>query len=109
MFEEGHENREDCCLQSRPSYRSHHCSDIFVHDLRTGPGGRILPGLYLFPRWHPTRQALEEYLYHLEGGAAAAAFSSGMAAIAAIFQAWSTGDLLSVSNDCYRCTARLLQ
>ena len=41
---------------------------------------------------NPNREALEKCMSLLEGGCAAAAFSSGMAAIASIFQALTPGD-----------------
>jgi len=51
------------------------------------------PGGYIYTRsGNPTRLALEECLTALEGGAAAAAFASGSAATAAIFQALQPGD-----------------
>lgn len=58
---------------------------------------------------NPTRQVLEECLSQLEGGAAAAAFSSGMATTTAVFQALSTGDHVLAPNDCYHGTARVLR
>ena len=45
----------------------------------------------------------------LEGGAEAAAFSSGMAAISTIFQALAPGDHVIVPNDCYHGTSRVLR
>ena len=57
---------------------------------------------------NPNRQDLEECMSLLEGGAAAAAFSSGMAATSSLFQALSTGDHVILPNDCYHGTTRLL-
>jgi Cystathionine beta-lyases/cystathionine gamma-synthases len=57
---------------------------------------------------NPTRAALEEAAARLEGGAAAFAFSSGMAAIASVLMLFSTGDHLVVSEDVYGGTYRLL-
>ena len=45
----------------------------------------------------------------LEGGAAAAAFSSGSAATAAVFQSLSTADHVVAPSDCYHGTSRLLR
>jgi cystathionine gamma-synthase len=58
---------------------------------------------------NPNRQALEECLCKLEGGAAAAAFSSGSAATAAVFQSLSSGDHVVAPEDCYHGTAALLR
>ena len=58
---------------------------------------------------NPTRTLLEECVRDLEGGADAAAFSSGMAAIMSVFQALSTGDHVIVPQDLYHGTARLLR
>lgn len=65
------------------------------------------PGGYIYTRsGNPTRLALEECLTALEGGAAAAAFASGSAATAAIFQALEPGDEVIASEDAYH-TERL--
>ena len=57
---------------------------------------------------NPTRTLLEECVRDLEGGADAAAFSSGMAAIMSVFQSLSSGDHVIVPQDLYHGTARLL-
>ena len=58
------------------------------------------PGGYVYTRSdNPNRAALESCLAALEGGAAAAAFASGMAAIAAVFQALTPGDHVLFPND----------
>ncbi len=57
---------------------------------------------------NPNRQNLEECMSLLEGGATAAAFSSGMAATSSLFQALSTGDHVILPSDCYHGTSRLL-
>ena len=44
----------------------------------------------------------------LEGGVAAAAFSSGMAATSSLFQALSVGDHVILPRDCYHGTSRAL-
>ena len=57
---------------------------------------------------NPNRQNLEECMSLLEGGATAAAFSSGMAATSSLFQALSPGDHVILPSDCYHGTSRLL-
>ena len=58
---------------------------------------------------NPNRQQLEECMALLEGGACAAAFSSGMAAISSVFQSLSPGDHVVLSADCYHGTSRVIQ
>jgi cystathionine gamma-synthase len=69
-----------------------------------------------YPRRHlyarnsnPTREALETCVAALERGAAAAAFSSGSAATAAVFQALSPGDHVIAPHDAYHGTGRMLR
>jgi cystathionine gamma-synthase len=50
---------------------------------------------------NPNRQALEACLTDLEGGAGAIAFSSGMAAVAGVFQSLSQGDHVILPDDTY--------
>jgi cystathionine gamma-synthase len=50
---------------------------------------------------NPNRAALEDALAELEGGVEAAAFASGSAATAALFQALRPGDHAVVANDAY--------
>jgi cystathionine gamma-synthase len=57
----------------------------------------------------PTRSVLEEAFASLEGGDAAFACSSGMAALSIVFSAFSAGDHLLVSLDLYGGTYRLLE
>lgn len=57
---------------------------------------------------NPTRQALEDYITLLEGGARGFAFSSGMSAISTAFMLFSAGDHLIVTEDVYGGTYRLL-
>jgi cystathionine gamma-synthase len=57
---------------------------------------------------NPNRNALEEGVSALEGGAGAAAFASGMAAAAALFQALNPGDHILAHTDAYYGTTRLL-
>ena len=58
---------------------------------------------------NPSRKLLEECVRDLEGGVAAAAFGSGMAAIMSVFQALSPGDHVIAPRDIYHGTARLLR
>jgi cystathionine gamma-synthase len=68
------------------------------------------PRGYLYARnSNPNREALERCLAELEGGAAAAAFASGMAAVAAILQALAPGDHVVAPIDVYHGTARLIR
>ncbi|HWO53159.1 MAG TPA: aminotransferase class I/II-fold pyridoxal phosphate-dependent enzyme [Paenibacillus cookii] len=57
---------------------------------------------------NPTRQALEDYIALLEGGARGFAYSSGMAAISSTFMMLSAGDHMIVTEDVYGGTYRLL-
>jgi cystathionine gamma-lyase/cystathionine beta-lyase/cystathionine gamma-lyase/homocysteine desulfhydrase len=56
---------------------------------------------------NPTRDALEESLRSLEGGASAHAFASGMAAITAMLTLMKTGDHVVCSDNVYGGTARM--
>lgn len=57
---------------------------------------------------NPTRQALEEVIADLEGGARGFAFSSGMAAISSALMLLSGGDHVVVSADVYGGTYRVI-
>jgi cystathionine gamma-lyase/homocysteine desulfhydrase len=57
---------------------------------------------------NPTREALEKAFAAIEHGKRASAFGSGLAAIAAVFMLWNSGDHLVVSNVVYGGTYRLL-
>lgn len=57
---------------------------------------------------NPTRQALEDYIALLEGGAKGFAFASGMAAISSAFMIFSAGDHIICTEDVYGGTYRLL-
>jgi len=73
------------------------------------PDGTFPHG-YVYTRLaNPTRAALETSLAALEGGAAAAAFASGSAATAALFQALAPGDHVVAPRDAYYGTAKLLK
>lgn len=58
---------------------------------------------------NPNRQALEEAMAALEGGAVAAAFGSGLAASAAICQAMNPGDHIVAADEAYHGLTRLLR
>ena len=73
------------------------------------PDGTFPHG-YVYTRLaNPTRAALEASLAALEGGAAAAAFASGSAATAALFQALAPGDHVVAPLDAYYGTAKILK
>ena len=57
---------------------------------------------------NPTRDRLEESLAVLEGGHSAHCFTTGMAALSALFAMLRTGDHLICSKDVYAGTVRLL-
>jgi cystathionine gamma-synthase len=57
---------------------------------------------------NPTRRALEENLASLEGGMAAAAVATGMAAVTTILHFFNTGDHIICTHDCYGGTERIL-
>ncbi len=56
---------------------------------------------------NPTREHLEKTIAALEGGTDALAFSTGMAAIAALMELFSPGDHLVASDDLYGGSHRL--
>jgi cystathionine gamma-synthase len=58
---------------------------------------------------NPNRESLEKCLASLEGGAAAAAFSSGSAATMSVFQALRPGDHVIAPSDVYSGTSSLLR
>jgi len=57
---------------------------------------------------NPTRDALEQIVAVLEGGARGFAFSSGMAAISSVLLLFKAGDHILVSEDVYGGTHRVL-
>jgi cystathionine gamma-synthase len=74
-----------------------------------GPEGDY-PGGYVYGRLgNPNRDALEECVAALEGGAEAVAFASGSAATAAVLQCLGPGDHVLAPLDVYHGTARLLR
>ena len=58
---------------------------------------------------NPTRQALEEGIARLDGGARGFAYASGMAAIANLLHLFKRGDHLIVTEDLYGGTYRLFE
>jgi cystathionine gamma-synthase len=58
---------------------------------------------------NPNRQMLEDCLAALEGGAVAAAFASGSAATASVFQALAPGEHVIAPEDAYTGTGTLLR
>src|SRR5437763_4904046 len=81
-----------------------HLSTTFERDVEGG-----YPRGFMYTRNNnPNRQALEEGISALEGGAAGAAFGSGTAATMAIFQALEPGDHVLAHLDAYYGTSRLL-
>lgn len=82
-----------------------HPSATFERD----PDGGFSRG-YIYARaGNPTRSHLERALAALEGGADCAAFASGSAATAAVFQSLRPGDSVVAPVDCYHGTAALLR
>jgi cystathionine gamma-synthase len=75
---------------------------------RDADGGYARGHLYA-RNGNPTRETLEACLRDLEGGAAAAAFASGTAAAAAVFQALVPGDHVVAPMDAYHGTLRQLR
>lgn len=77
------------------------------------PDGEYSRGFVYSRSDNPNRRALEHLLALLEGGdsgeAVAAAFASGSAATATVFQALAPGDHVIAPDDCYHGTARLLR
>ncbi|MDQ0198803.1 cystathionine beta-lyase [Neobacillus ginsengisoli] len=57
---------------------------------------------------NPTREALEDVIAELEGGAKGFAFSSGMAAISTAFLLLSAGDHIVITEDVYGGTFRMV-
>jgi cystathionine gamma-synthase len=73
------------------------------------PDGEYPQGFMYARNANPTRKALEECLAALEGGADAAVFSSGSAAIMSVFQCLSPGDHVVAPLEAYTGTTKLLR
>jgi len=82
-----------------------HLSTTFERDAE----GTYSRGFMYTRNNNPNRQALEQGVAALEGGAAAAAFASGTGATMAILQALSPGDHILAHVDAYYGTSRLLR
>lgn len=70
--------------------------------------GEAVDGLIYAREANPTRRLLEQTLAELEGGAAAAAFGSGLAAVSAALMALQPGDRVLLHPDGYLGTRKLL-
>jgi cystathionine gamma-synthase len=82
-----------------------HLSTTFERDLE----GSYSRGFMYTRNDNPNRQALEQGISALEGGAGAAAFASGTGAAMALFQALRPGDHVLAHVDAYYGTTRLLR
>lgn len=74
-----------------------HFSTTFRH----GPAGERVAGFEYQRESNPTQDLLEEALAALEGGAAALAFGSGMAAMTALLESLPRDSHLLIPSDCY--------
>ncbi|HEX5756189.1 MAG TPA: PLP-dependent transferase [Arenimonas sp.] len=74
-----------------------HLSTTFAH----GPAGERVAGYEYQRERNPTQDRLESALATLEGGAAALAFASGMAAMAGLLECLPSGSHLLIPHDCY--------
>jgi cystathionine gamma-synthase len=82
-----------------------HLSTTFERDVE----GTYSRGFMYTRNNNPNRQALEQGISALEGGAGAAAFASGTGASMSIFQALAPGDHVLAHVDAYYGTSRLLR
>src|SRR2546423_5657057 len=82
-----------------------HLSTTFERDVE----GNYPRGFMYTRNDNPNRKALEEGVSALEGGAAAAAFGSGMAAAMGLLGALAPGDHVLAHVDAYYGTSRLLR
>jgi cystathionine gamma-synthase len=91
---------------NRPVTPPIHPSTIWTHP-ETGFDGS--PGSFGYQRYgNPNRSELEQILAVLENGQVCTTFSSGMASIAAVFQALEPGDHVVVCEDVYHGTRAVL-
>ena len=74
-----------------------HLATTFLH----GPAGERIGGYEYQREGNPTQDRLEQALAALEGGAAALAFASGMAAMSAMLESLPQGARVLVPDDCY--------
>jgi cystathionine gamma-synthase len=82
-----------------------HLSTTFERD----PDGSYPKGYVYAREDNPTRRRFEEALARLEGGAACAAFASGMAAASAVFASLAPGDRVVIPEDVYHGVRRVLR
>jgi cystathionine gamma-synthase len=82
-----------------------HLSTTFERD----PDGGYHGGHVYTRTSNPNRDAVEQALLRLEGGAAAIAYSSGSAATQSVFQALAPGDHVLAPDDIYYGTLRQLR
>jgi len=80
---------------------------IFASATYAHPGVEQSTGFDYSRTQNPTREYLEHTIAALEGGTDAIAFSSGMAAVAAIMELFSPGDHIVATADLYGGTYRL--
>jgi cystathionine gamma-synthase len=74
-----------------------HLATTFAH----GPAGERVAGYEYTREGNPTQDRLETALAAMEGGAAALAFASGMAAVAALMESLPSGSEVLIPRDCY--------
>ena len=74
-----------------------HLATTFKH----GPAGERIAGYEYQREGNPTQDRLESALSALEGGEAALAFASGMAAITALLESLPNGSRVLIPDDCY--------
>lgn len=77
-----------------------HLATTFRH----GPAGERVAGYEYQREGNPTQDRLEAALSALEGGEAALAFASGMAAITALLESLPNGSRILIPDDCYTGT-----
>jgi len=80
-------------------------STTYEHDVQGHQEGDFIYSRYE----NPNRLQLEKLLAELEGGTACAAFSSGVAAISAMFMSVPKGSHIIIPNDLYHGSRALLQ
>jgi cystathionine gamma-synthase len=74
-----------------------HLATTFAH----GPAGERVAGYEYTREGNPTQDRLEAALAAMEGGAAALAFASGMAATTALLESLPAGSEVLIPDDCY--------
>ncbi|MEO7318956.1 MAG: aminotransferase class V-fold PLP-dependent enzyme [Chthoniobacteraceae bacterium] len=82
-----------------------HLSTTFERE----PDGSYASGFVYSRSGNPNRQALEEAMAALEGGSEAAAFASGLAATAAVFQSLRPGDHVIAPHEAYHGALKQLR